>query len=163
MFSYACTLLKNEAEAEEIAQTVFVKLWEKRKALSVETSMKAYLYRMAHNDCMNWLKRQTVVKKFQNEKAYAMKYETDGRQDNASFSQLEEKLSHALQELPERCRTIFQLSRFEDLKYREIATQLRISEKTVENQMGKALKLLRTKLIDFLPLLIVFIRIIQKR
>ena len=67
------------------------------------------------------------------------------------LKELETKLDQALQELPEQCRTIFQLSRFEELKYREIAERLEISPKTVENQMGKALKLLRMKLIDFLP------------
>jgi RNA polymerase sigma-70 factor (ECF subfamily) len=70
------------------------------------------------------------------------------------ISELEKNLRDALNELPEQCRTIFQLSRFNDLKYREIADELKISVKTVENQMGKALKLLRAKLIEFLPLLI---------
>lgn len=67
---------------------------------------------------------------------------------------LKEKLQHALNELPERCRTIFQLSRFEELKYHEIASELGISIKTVEAQMGKALRILRVKLVDFLPLII---------
>ncbi len=160
MFGYACTLLSNEADAEEIVQTVFLKLWEKRQLLTVETSVKAYLYRAVHNDCMNWLKHNAVVKKFQKEKAYLMKSETDNNHKKLLASQLEDKLLCALQELPERCRTIFQLSRFEELKYKEIATQLNISEKTVENQMGKALKGLRARLIDFLPLLLCFIFIV---
>ena len=83
-----------------------------------------------------------------------MKNESDNAEDKIASAQLNEQLSNALRELPEQCRTIFQLSRFEDLKYREIAVQLGISEKTVENQMGKALKLLRMKLVDFLPLII---------
>src|SRR5205085_8962102 len=75
------------------------------------------------------------------------------------LKELEEKLHKALNDLPEQCRTIFQMSRFEELRYREIAEQLNISIKTVENQMGKALKILRTKLVDFLPLLILFINL----
>ncbi|MFT3824737.1 MAG: sigma-70 family RNA polymerase sigma factor [Chitinophagaceae bacterium] len=71
--------------------------------------------------------------------------------------ELEERLRKALNELPEQCRTIFQLSRFEGLKYHEIANQLQISVKTVENQMGKALKVLRSKLVEFLPLIIAFL------
>jgi RNA polymerase sigma-70 factor (ECF subfamily) len=66
--------------------------------------------------------------------------------------ELEEKLRQAMNALPQQCRTIFQLSRFEGLKYQEIADQLGISIKTVENQMGKALKKLRVKLIDYLPI-----------
>jgi RNA polymerase sigma-70 factor (ECF subfamily) len=65
--------------------------------------------------------------------------------------ELQFHLANALNELPEQCRTIFQMSRFEELKYREIASELGLSVKTVENQMGKALKILRTKLVDFLP------------
>jgi RNA polymerase sigma-70 factor (ECF subfamily) len=76
--------------------------------------------------------------------------------------ELEERLYTALNELPEQCRTIFQLSRFEEMRYREIADQLGISVKTVENQMGKALRLLREKLSDLLPLTIPFLLHILK-
>ena len=162
MLSYACVILKDETEAEEIVQNVFVRLWEKQSSIRIETSLKAYLYRMVYNDCMNQVKHRNVVLKFQKEKTYAMKNERDNAEDRMAASQLNEKLSHALRELPEQCRTIFQLSRFEDLKYREIAAELRISEKTVENQMGKALKLLRMKLVDFLPLIIILAEAINK-
>jgi RNA polymerase sigma-70 factor (ECF subfamily) len=77
--------------------------------------------------------------------------------EKLKLKQLEEKLDQALKELPEQCRTIFQMSRFEELKYLEIAGKLGISVKTVENQMGKALKLLRLKLVDFLPVLMLFL------
>jgi RNA polymerase sigma-70 factor (ECF subfamily) len=73
--------------------------------------------------------------------------------------ELENKFREALNELPEQCRTVFQLSRFEDMKYKEIADKLDISVKTVENHMGKALKLLRTKLVDFLPLLLILLNL----
>ena len=62
--------------------------------------------------------------------------------------------------MPEQCRTVFQLSRFEDMKYKEIADKLDISIKTVENHMGKALKLLRTKLVEFLPLLLILLELL---
>jgi RNA polymerase sigma-70 factor (ECF subfamily) len=162
MYSYACIMLKNEADAEEITQNIFIKLWEKRNALVIETSLKAYLYRMVHNDCLNWLKHRSVVHAFQKEKVYSMKNDNNNAGDKLAAAQLNEQLGIALRELPEQCRTIFQLSRFEDLKYREIAGQLGISEKTVENQMGKALKLLRMKLVDFLPLIIPMIALIKK-
>jgi RNA polymerase sigma-70 factor (ECF subfamily) len=80
-----------------------------------------------------------------------MKNENDAACKKLSLKELEGKLHTALNELPEQCRTIFQLSRFEELRYREIAERLGISVKTVENQMGKALKILRTKLVEFLP------------
>lgn len=162
MYSYACIILKDEVEAEEIVQNVFVRLWEKQNSLHIETSLKAYLYRIVYNDCMNRIKHKAVVLKFQKEKMYAMKNEQSNAEDRVASAQLKEQLSNALRELPEQCRTIFQLSRFEELKYREIAAELRISEKTVENQMGKALKLLRMKLVDFLPLIIILAEAINK-
>ena len=73
--------------------------------------------------------------------------------------ELEQQFREALNELPEQCRTVFQLSRFEELKYREIADKLDISVKTVENHMGKALKLLRLKLVDFLPFFFIFLNL----
>ena len=72
-------------------------------------------------------------------------------------SELEKKIHSALNELPEQCRTIFQMSRFDELKYREIADKLGISIKTVESQMSKALRLLRVKLVDFLIFILLFI------
>jgi RNA polymerase sigma-70 factor (ECF subfamily) len=83
-----------------------------------------------------------------------MKNQVDSAAKKVLAGELEKKLRKALNELPEQCRIIFQLSRFEELRYREIAEKLGISVKTVENQMGKALKLLRVKLVDFLPLLL---------
>lgn len=79
--------------------------------------------------------------------------------DKPMNKELEQQFREALNELPEQCRTVFQLSRFEELKYREIADKLNISVKTVENHMGKALKLLRLKLVDFLPFLFIFINL----
>jgi RNA polymerase sigma-70 factor (ECF subfamily) len=71
--------------------------------------------------------------------------------------ELEVKILEALKLLPEQCRTIFQLSRFENLKYREIADQLGLSVKTVENQMGKALRIMRSRLAEYLPVIIAIV------
>lgn len=86
-----------------------------------------------------------------------MKDQTDGAQRKVMFSELERRLQTAINELPEQCRTIFQMSRFEELRYLDIAERLGISVKTVENQMGKALKTLRVKLIDYLPLILLIL------
>jgi RNA polymerase sigma-70 factor (ECF subfamily) len=81
-----------------------------------------------------------------------MKNENEHAGKGLQLKELEGRLAEAMNDLPEQCRTIFQLSRFEELRYREIADRLGLSIKTVENQMGKALKILRVKLVDFLPL-----------
>lgn len=157
LHAYACTILKDEADAEEAVQQVFFKLWERAEHLSFSGSVAAYLYRAVHNQCLNQLKHQQVKANHQLHVAYSMKNESVNGPVKMISKELEQKIREALNELPEQCRTIFQLSRFEEMKYREIADQLDISIKTVENQMGKALKQLRLKLVDFLTLLFLFI------
>jgi RNA polymerase sigma-70 factor (ECF subfamily) len=86
-----------------------------------------------------------------------MKNEVEHPAKKIMAGELEKKIHSALNELPEQCRTIFQMSRFDELKYREIADKLGISIKTVESQMSKALRLLRVKLVDFLIFILLFI------
>jgi RNA polymerase sigma-70 factor (ECF subfamily) len=161
LHSYAYTILKDDAIAEEMVQNVFFKLWEKKEQLDIQTSLKAYLYKAVYHESLNYLKHQKVKSVHQ---AYAM-HSTDHTSNLAEKKllqgELENKLQMAMNDLPEQCRTIFQLSRFEELKYREIADTLGLSVKTVENQMGKALKILRSKLVEFLPTIIAFINVIN--
>ena len=151
LHAYACTIVKDEIIAEEMVQNVFYKIWEKIEDLNISGSIGAYLYRAVYNESLNYLKHMKVRSSYMVHTAYQMKGQTDNAFKTILHRQLLERLHHALNELPEQCRTIFQLSRFEQLRYREIAKHLGISVKTVENQMGKALKLLRVKLVDFLP------------
>ncbi len=157
LHAYAFTIVRDEMVAEELVQNIFFKLWERPESLSISGPVAAYLYKAVHNESLNHLKHLKVRQKHQSHVLHQMKNETESAAKKIAFKELEGKLQKALQELPEQCRTIFQLSRFEDLKYREIADRLKISPKTVENQMGKALKLLRLKLIDFLPLTILLL------
>jgi RNA polymerase sigma-70 factor, ECF subfamily len=150
---YAVTIIKDDAAAEEIVQNVFFKLWEKRGQVKIEQSLTSYLYRAVHNESLNYLKH-AKVKAAHQAHAGQNSHIQDNTTDPAALKELRQKIDAALNELPEQCRTVFQLSRFEGLKYRMIADELGISVKTVENHMGKALKLLRTKLAEFLPILV---------
>lgn len=154
LHAYATAMLKDVDLAEEMVQQMFLKFWEKRELLSISTSIKAYLYKCIYNDSLNYLKHENVKTKYQDFTRFTANGFGEAASARAELSELQIKLSEALNELPEQCRTIFQLSRFEELKYREIADQLGLSIKTVENQMGKALKILRLKLVDFLILVI---------
>ena len=158
LHSYACTLMRDPTAAEEVVQNVFVKLWEKKDEIEIRENIAVYLYRAVHNASLNQLKHLKVRSAYQ---SYAMRQHRPNDHEKTSgkvmLGELEQRLEKAMLELPEQCRTIFQLSRFEELKYREIADKLGLSIKTVENQMGKALKLLRLKLVDFLPFLIFII------
>lgn len=154
LHAYANVILKDEDDAEEIVQNMFLKFWEKRELLNVQTSLKAYLYRCVYHDSLNFLKHQKIKTKYQDFAAYTRNEENLPASSKVEMTELEYNLGLALNELPEQCRTIFQMSRFEELKYREIAERLGLSIKTIENQMGKALKILRLELADFLSLIL---------
>jgi RNA polymerase sigma-70 factor, ECF subfamily len=155
LHTYACTIVKDEDVAEEMVQNVFYKIWERIENLTITGSVAAYLYRAVNNESLNYIKHQKVKAAHQVHAVHQMKSQTDNASKKVMMRELEKHLRDALNELPEQCRTIFQMSRFGELRYREIANELGISIKTVEAQMGKALKLLRLKLVDFLPLLFV--------
>ncbi len=156
LHAYANVTLRDEEQAEEIVQSVFIKLWEKRELLHIDTSVKAYLYRSVHNECLNHIKHIKVKAKYEEHATYTSPGHTESAAKLLELKELEGHIHQALSELPQQCRIIFQMSRFEELKYKEIAEQLNISIKTVENQMGKALKLMRAKLRDFLPLILIW-------
>jgi RNA polymerase sigma-70 factor (ECF subfamily) len=151
LHAYAFSVLKDEALAEEVVQSVFCRIWEKRDRLQVRTSLKAYLYGSVYHECVDWLRQEKNSKAH---RSHVLRSNNQAAVETAAgkteLGQLEKRLQQALDELPDQCRAIFQLSRFGELKYREIAEQLGLSIKTVEAQMSKALKLLRQKLADFL-------------
>lgn len=153
LYNYAFTMVNDATLAEEMIHQVFLKILERNEPITIHTSVKSYLYRCVHNECINHMKHQKVKQAWQEHTVNNMKAHTENSPGKLQYQELEQRLRKAINELPEQCRTIFQLSRFEELKYTEIAGQLGISVKTVENQMSKALKRLRTKLADFLPLI----------
>lgn len=156
LYGYAYTLIRDPAPAEDIVQNVFYKLWEKMDGLSFSGgSVAAYLYRSVYHESLNYLKHQKIKRKHQSHIVRQMNDQPDNAAKKILTGELEQRLQTAIAELPEQCRIIFQMSRFEELRYREISDRLNISVKTVENQMGKALKFLRVRLIDFLPLILV--------
>lgn len=149
---YAHKILPDMADAEEVVQAVFLKVWEQRATLDIQHSIKAYLYRAVHNACLNQLKHEQVKQAHANH-VKATREETH-QTDRLEQQEMKREITRAINELPEKCREVFQLNRFEGLKYREVAELLGISEKTVENQMGKALKLLREKLAHIVRVII---------
>lgn len=148
MVLYASRFMDTREEAEEIAQDVFVKFWEKCDSLSEDSSIKSYLYRSVHNSCLNTIKHEKVKDGYRQHVIHVMEssYQNEFAEDDPDA--LRKKIHAEIDKLPPRCSEIFKLSRFEGLKYQEIADHLGISVKTVEVQMGKALKVLRESLHD---------------
>lgn len=152
---YAFTFLKDTYGAEDIVQLQFVKLWEKRMELAIHTSLKSFLYTAVHNACLNNIKHEGIKKAHV---ADVLKTSHESQiSDHLQQKELKQKIDAAITALPPQCATIFKMSRFEELKYQEIADKLGLSIKTVENQMGKALKILREQLKDYLPILLILL------
>lgn len=152
---YAYSFLRSEAEAEDTVQQVFVSLWEKREQIEVQSSFKNYLFRMVRNSCLNKLKHEKVKTEYASFSAFNASVFEKNAAALATSNELQSMIDKAIESLPEQCRLIFKMSRFENLKYAEIAAQLNISEKTVENQMGKALRVMREHLKEYLILVII--------
>lgn len=153
--NYAYTFVQDRDEAEEIVQSTFLSVWEKRENLEIRTAVKPYLYAMVRNACLNVLKHEKVKQQHAAVEMAVAEKSVESVTRTVIASELETRIYEAMEKLPQQCRLIFKLSRFEELKYSEIADQLDLSIKTVENQMGKALKIMREQLKDYLPLLIV--------
>lgn len=150
---YAYTIINDRELAEEMVHQVFLKILERKEPIKIHTSLKAYLFRSVNNECLNHIKHEKVKQNYQTYATNKMENQVETPSNKLAFKELEIHLKEAINGLPEQCRTIFQLSRFEELKYGEIANQLGLSIKTVEGQMSKALKRLRVELADYLPLI----------
>lgn len=155
---YAYSFLEDKEEAEEVVQSAFITVWEKRKSIDIQTSLKSYLYRMVRNGCLNVIKHEKVKQQHVAHELAVTEVSYESVSEKVYATELEIKISEAMKALPEQCRLVFQLSRFEELKYQEIADQLKISVKTVENHMGKALKIMREQLKEYLPLFLLFMK-----
>lgn len=147
---FANKYLNDLDSAEEIVQGLFVKLWENREKLSIETSMKSYLFSAARNACLNVLKHQKIKGAYEEHNQREIALNQLDVSDEVQASELEDRIRAGIERMPEGRRKIFVMSRYEGLKYKEIAAQLNISIKTVENQMGSAIKFMRSELSDYL-------------
>jgi len=161
MCGFANKYVQDVHEAEEIVQNCFVKFWENKTDLKVNSSLRSYLFSSVKNACLNQIKHLKVKEdyKIHNEKEIELfQYSVD---DDLEASELESKISKTISELPDARRQIFILSRYEGLKYKEIADKLKISIKTVENQMGSALKYLKAELAEYIVTVIVLLSILK--
>jgi RNA polymerase sigma-70 factor (ECF subfamily) len=153
---FAQKYVKDFETAKEIVQDAFISLWEKRETIDMDRPVKSYLTMAIHNKCTNHLRN---IRKFD---PYILDLENlldvpeyDGA-DSMVEIELKEKIESAIAQLPEKCREIFILNRYENLKYQEIADKLQISVKTVESQISKALQHMRISLAEYVTLLLIF-------
>ena len=146
--SFATKIINDDIAAEEIVQDFFVKLWEKREQIYIESSVKNYVFRSVKNLCLNFIQHNKTKIKY----AQIVLSEIENSfSDESNYPEIDLflKIEESINSLPEKRQEIFRLSRQEGLKYKEIAHKLNISIKTVETQMSLAIKTLRDKLKNY--------------
>jgi RNA polymerase sigma-70 factor (family 1) len=156
LYNLAYQKIRDRDLAEELVQDLFINLWVRRERLQVQTSMAAYLSMGVRYMIIKFFQKERVQQRYEQTLALQPNY-ANSTEESLGYQELQQVIEQEINKLPEKCREVFQLSRYDHLSQKEISLKLHISEKTVENHIGKALKLLRLSLKDFIPAVIILI------
>lgn len=158
LFSFVFRILKNEAEADDIVQEVFVKIWESRHKLEDYKLLNSYIFTIAYNNSIDLIrKRINNAKYLEHLKNSAVINVTPNVISQIEFNELNIQSEKLIENLPTRQKQVYLLHREEGLTYPEIAERLGISKNTVENHMVKALKYLRENMDNSLLINMLFV------
>jgi len=148
-------------KAKSLAQEAFINLWINREKIETLNGIKAFLYTYAKSSCLNYIRHRKIISKYEDIQLQSKEDQLNREVlesfdfNSLEFTELEELIMRSINELPDQCRRVFMLSRFEGKKNKEIADDLNISVKSVEANMTRALKTLRTDLAEYLPVILV--------
>ncbi len=151
--SFARKYIDDIDDCKDIVHNVFLNLWNKRSEIEMDRSLKSYLFKSVHNRCLNYIRDNKKIVHHDLPMDNVAVSDYIESTDYMEQSELEMKVKEAIDSLPDRCRQVFELSRFNGKKYSEIAEMLGVTVKAVEAQMTKALKTLREHLSDYLVVL----------
>ena len=157
LYRFTFSYMKDSFDAEEIVQDVFLKLWEKRDEVDELKSFKSYLYRITVNKIFNELKHRVVKRKYDQHLLNIELVNDETPESAIQFQELNNKLEQLLSKLPEQQRNIFIMSRWQGLSNTEIALNLGLSARTVENQIYRAAKFIKLHLNQDYPIVILSI------
>jgi len=148
LFGFILKIIKVESDAEEIMQEVFMKIWEMRGEIETYTSFDSFLYTITYNKSITLIRKKISERKYVDFLKSLPELSEPAVIEGLQFSELKDQINSLIQELPPRQKEVFLLSREKELTYKEIASQLNISQNTVENHMVKALRYLRNSIMD---------------
>lgn len=139
--------LKDDNRAKDMAQEIFCDIWQRRKEIKIDNP-KAFLRRAVVNKCLSTIRKNSRIDYSDESTSFDIK-SRKYVDEEVSYNEVNQLLQKVVESLPDRCKEIFKLSRFEQLSHKEIAARLDISVKTIENQMTKALKIIRKELKEY--------------
>jgi len=154
---FATKLVNDMDQSRDLVQEVIVNFYEKRKSIEIHTSLKAHLYQSVRNRCLNYLKREQVIRTHHSNIFEERKDSHQEFVDLMEETELEQKIYNIINSLPKQCQKIFEMSRFEGKSNADIAENLDISKRTVETQISNALKKIRTKLSNHMTTCIIIL------
>ena len=165
MFAFSRKFIEDREVARDIIQEIFFEFWENRLVTDIKTSVNAYLFKVLHNKCLNHIRDSKIRGRYVSyvdiklREAELLFFDEDQESYKSIFlKEIEEIFNASIENLPEGCREVFILSRNQGLSNKEIADQLNISVRTVENQIYRALKILKTNLKDYLYFISLFVK-----
>ena len=166
LYNYACSLTRSDFEAEEIVSNIYLKLWETRASVRIDTSIKSYLFKAAYHSFLDRQKHYEVINKH---KAFFLYHQSE---ENSSYGEyplsdliyreLDKITTDAINALPMQCRQMFLMSRDEGMTHEQIAAHFKVSINTVHTQMTRALQKLRIALAEYLPIILLLLAIFYK-
>ncbi|MHA4806606.1 RNA polymerase sigma factor [Flavitalea flava] len=152
LFQLAYAIVRSKETAEEVVEDVFIHVWQKRQRIGTVENLTFYLYVMAKNISRSYLRKFGRNKHIDLDELSLPFYQIGSSPEDLMISsEALQRINRAINELPPKCRIIFKLVKEDGLKYREVAELLHLSLKTVENQMGLALKKIHAAINSYLP------------
>lgn len=146
LFAFAKSFL-NPNDAEEVVSDIFFQLWQKKEIIKIDVSLKGYLYAAVRNRCLNHIERNNKKNERLDQVEYQLSEKLDVQPDQLMmYREIQNELDFLIDQLPSQCKVIFKLSRDEELSHKEISKIMEISVNTVNTQIYRALKYLRSKL-----------------
>jgi RNA polymerase sigma-70 factor (family 1) len=146
LYAFGLKYLRSKEEAEELVQSVYLKLWENHKNLRIELSFKSYLFTIAYNDICKLFRKRYYNQKFINDTLYENHQATSKSEDELDFKSLMERVQKIIDKLPDRQKDIFVKSRQEGKSSKEIAEEVGLTSGTVDNYISESLKFIRIRL-----------------
>lgn len=155
MCVFAVRYTAQKETAKDIVQDVFFKIWKNRKSMNITTSFRNFLVTSVRNNCTDYLRRQEVENRYGEKSTLSAAHSSP--EEVYTLKELEIIIGEALEKLPPNVREAFVMNRFNGMTYAAVADKMEVSTKTIEAYISKALKILRTELRDYLPLLLLFL------